>query len=343
MGLPTGTTAASLLFASLAFAAGSLVEVRADACTPPRHSETIVAPRTGESLPASAPGIVVRGEEGIDLRLFDAADEPVAGGLAKAGYRTYFAPTAPLAPGSYTLRYSSHGPDDADPPLTLESVFTVTPSRALPTSTGMLTVVATDRATRSVMTSSGSCVEEADVAMVRLALEPDAGLAPYAAVVAWETKVDGHHWQQGLGTLAGSDGVRTVLNLFTACDGGGSQFRDNGVKAGAHDVELTPIVVGSAATIAPAKLRVTVSCGPDNGAVHPATVDDDAAVDEGAGVGDGERIGTAAPAAEPPASRAADASDSGCSTAPGDRRPSMLASLAAVALALAVTRRRRSR
>lgn len=338
-----GTSASFLLIAALVGAAGIVVgsEGRADACSPPRHFETIVAPRAGESLPASAPGIVVRGEDGIDVQLFDADGEPVTGALTKAGYRTYFAPAAPLSVGTYTLRYPSHAPDDASPPSALESVFTVTAARALPTTTGTLTVAATDRATRSVTTSAGSCVEEADVAMVRLALEPDAGLAPYAAVVAWETKVDGHYWYQGLGTLDASEGARTVLNLFTACDGGGTQHRDDGLAPGVHDVELTPTVVGSTATIAPAKLRVTVSCGADNGTVHPAAVDDAGdAEDDGAGPGDGETIGTPAPAADASAAGATDASDSGCSASPGARGPSTLASLAVAAVAVAVARRR---
>ncbi|MBX3262780.1 MAG: hypothetical protein KF782_24080 [Labilithrix sp.] len=160
-------------------------------------------------------------------------------------------------------------------------MFTVTAARALPTTTGTLTVAATDRATRSVTTSAGSCVEEADVAMVRLALEPDAGLAPYAAVVAWETKVDGHYWYQGLGTLDASEGARTVLNLFTACDGGGSHSATTGsrrARTTSSHADRRRQRRDDRARQAP---RDLVSCGPDNGVNHPATVDDDAAVDGG--------------------------------------------------------------
>ena len=315
------------------------LEARADACSPPRHRTTLVAPGTGESLPASAPGILVSGEDGVEVQLFDAGGASVAGALKVDGYRKYFAPSSPLAVGSYTVRYQSYAPDTGPAPSVLENAITVTAAVPLPTRTGTLSVAGTDRATRSVWTSSGSCVEDADVAMVRLALTPDVGLAPYASVVAWETKVDGEYWSQAQGTLPATDGVRTVLNLFTACDAGGTDGRDNGLASGVHDVQVMPILVGSSATIAPATLRVTVSCDADNGTIDPRMVSADPSAPPAKSADRDENDATT-PVSDGDGSSS---STSGCTAAPAREGSFGLVSLVGVALAAASIRRRRRR
>lgn len=288
--------------------------------------------------------MLVSGEDGITVDLVDGNGAAVPGSLKTATNRKFFAPNAPLAVGSYKLRYQSWAPGVGAAPTLEESSFTVTAAVAAPTGTGTLSVAATDRGMRSVITSSGSCTEEADASMVRLALSIDPGLAPYANVVAWETKVDGNYWSGAQGTLPTSTGVRTALNLFTACDAGGTGGRDNGLKPGIHDVQLTPILVGSVAAITPATIRVTVSCGTDNGTVHASAVTDPPKVQP-----PGDII---TPQPNPPGNETPDddngtadqahASD-GCAAAPGSSTSFGFASIAsALGLVAAGIRRRRS-
>lgn len=341
-------SSAACFLALSAVTSGALVvglEGAAAACSPPRHQETLVAPGDGQSLPASAPGIIVSGENGIEVELLDAGGAPVSGALEIDGYRKYFAPTAPLTVGAYKLRYQSWAADDGPAPSVIERSLTVTAAVPLPTKTGTLTVANTARATKSVATSSGSCTESADASMVRLSLDFDSSLLPFADAVAWETKVDGQYWSQALGRLSASENVRTVLNLFTTCDADGTPHRDDGLEAGVHSVELRPIVVGSGASITPATITVTVSCGADNGTVHPAGVDPndppggggsgDPANDTGTGTGEGlpETDSTSDPRA---------ASDVGCSAAQRGHGSFSFVSLVGLgALAAAAVRRRR--
>lgn|GEM_PF-5009653 len=340
-------SAASFLALSVMTTAGVVVglESAAAACSPPRHRQTLVVPGDGQSMPASAPGIIVSGEDGIEVQLLDAGGSPVAGRLEIDGYRKYFAPTAPLAVGAYELRYQSWAPaDDEAAPDVIESSLDVTAAVPLPTTTGTLAVATTARATKSVVTSSGSCTESADASMVRLALDLDRKLLPFADAVAWETKVDGQHWSQALGRLSASENVRTVLNLFTTCDSDGTAHRDDGLEAGVHSVEVRPIVVGSGASIAPATITVTVSCGADNGTVHPAGVDpNDPPGGRGAG-GDPTGTGAGTGAGSPETDSTSDAraaSDVGCTAAPRGRGSLGFASLVGlVALAAAAVRRR---
>lgn len=250
------------------------LEDAASACEPPPYDETVVSPPDGGSLPASAPGIVLSGDGKEFVQLFDAANQPIAGSFKTDRYFTYFAPSAPLAPGAYTARYQSYesGPS-------IETAFTVTSSVAAPTKTGTLGVASTDRLSASVSTTSGSCTEDADVAIVDLALELDPGFAPYRDVVVWQTKVDGQHWyedQRGPETNLNTMTYRRSLRLYTACDTDGTSGRDDGVSPGTHDVEIAPMLIGSTAAIAPAKIRVVVTCDSTNGTVMPAADSDPA-------------------------------------------------------------------
>jgi hypothetical protein len=176
-----------------------------------------------------------------------------------------------------------------------------------------------------------------DAAIVRLALTADATLAPYENVLAWETKVDGKPWAAAKANLAASQTVHGVLSLFTACDSAGTDGRDDGLTPGPHDVELKPTLVGSTASIEPAKLKVTVSCDASNGTT-PKTIGEQ---EDPPTQTTAEDPGTTPPSGtatnpEPATAPAA----SSCAAAPTTTGASSLASIVGVALALIAVRRR---
>lgn len=327
----------SLLVASLAAAALLAHEEDASACSPPSYDPTVVSPKTGGSLPASAPGFVVTGDGKDTVQVFDSADHEIAGSLKTDRYYTYFAPSAALAPGAYKVRYESYesGPTE-------ESAFNVTPAVAAPMKTGTLRVDSTDRTTEDVTTSSGSCTEEADLAVVELALDLDPSLVPYQDVIVWQTKVDGNHWyeaQRGPTNDANGWSYRRSLRLYTACDSTGTSGRDDGVSAGTHDVTIVPMLIGSTTTIAPATIRVAVTCDETNGTVTPvadlppeppvATADPHESEESTAG--------TASETGDPSAAKPQ--STSGCAVSSSRTETSSLLVLA-VASALVAARRR---
>lgn len=263
----TRTILLGALAGTLAWPAGATIS---HACAPLRHSPTRTAPTDGESMPASAPGILVTGEESASLEVFDAEGFLVEGTFLTSDFQTYFAPSAPLKVGTYTLRYLSYEGRLATEAVELERTITVTPAVPAPTATGDLRVAEVDR-TEVLVGSAGSCYAPADAAILRLELDPDDSFAPYGSVVAWETRVDGELWASSEGTLAPSTEARSVLSLFAACDNNGASGRDPGLSPGVHDVELQPTLVGSGIEIPPARIRVMVSCRENNGTTFYGT------------------------------------------------------------------------
>jgi MYXO-CTERM domain-containing protein len=313
-----------LLAATFASAMSAVVMERsARACSPLLHVETQTAPKDGESLPASAPGILVRGEGGITVELLDQAKASVPGSLKEDGGRRYFAPTASLAPGAYTLRYDSWAPGGPDAPSTVEAAIAVTAAVALPTKAGTLSIAGSER-----KHLSEPCAMEMDASIVHLAFTPDAALAPYAEVLAWETTVDGKAWGRGQGKLpAADDPTSRLLNVLAVCDAdagtGGTVL-----APGTHVVQLKPILVGSATEIEPATISVTLSCSND--------VDTDAGPSADAGPG------TAPPGAGATPDDDAAATASGCTASPA-RGASGVATLVLAGLGFIAARRRRAR
>jgi hypothetical protein len=307
----------------------------AKACSPPCHP-TQIAPAEGATIPASAPGIPIQlGAQETDatvgFELRDASGALIGGALKKdATSRTYFSPTATLAPGAYTARFKSDCEAQGAPaPFFKTSTFQVTAPAALPGAAGNLRVARAVRQKTDATTSSGSCVEDVDAAMVDLAVDVDPATTPYLPVLSWETHVDGHFWSRAEGTLAQPGSLaHSLLRLFTPCDTAGTQGRHPGVTAGEHDVEVRAILVGGTAAIAPAKIRVNVTCGADNGKVVPTTTTPPTdppkpittpTPPKGDGTSSGDPASTSSATPE---------SSSGCATNPARRPPPAGAALA---------------
>lgn len=312
---------------------GVFEEEVAQACSPPFRTPTQIAPKDGESMPASAPGILVRGEPDLTLELLD-ADGGVVPGSLKPGVHRHFAPDAPLVPGAYTFRYPTWANDGGA--VTVDAKITVTDEAYVPASAGWLEVAEKGFARTSVTTSSGPCTEPIDTAFVRLSLALTPDLAPYANVLAWETTVDGYAWASTEGTLTPSTAARSVLNLYTACDDAGTSGRDDGLAPGQHEVSVRPILVGSVGnSIAPATVRVWVTCGPENGSI---VVVDDWSQSDGGYITDGPADDGAWRTADPAFRR-----PGGCTVSPWATSASLPAGLLGLAATAAWRRRRRRR
>lgn len=337
----------------LSVAAGLTPRV-ASACSAPCAASRLLPGPQG-SLPASAPGIAIfaygvgsDAELGFELR--DAAGALVAGSLRRdADKQRFFAPSKPLAPGPYTARVATAcaGAGIADGFLT--SPLTVTDAAPLPTSVGSLAVASASREATRADTSSGSCTEPVDAAVVDLSLTTSPELERYRDAVAWETWVDGRFWWRAEGRLSPTEGqAHGVLRVFAACDGMTPRGRHPGLSEGPHDIALRAHLVGYDEPISPATIRVHVSCGMDNGKVleplppleptEPATPPPSEPV--GVSASDaGDAASTTATAAPEPAT--------GCSLAPrpsrsmGHDAASLGAALVPLAL-LALRSRRRS-
>ena len=335
--------------AAVSFAAVVAVPRIADACSPPAQCEAIL-PAIGGTMPASAPAIPVVSSSnfgattatpspGLSLRTADGT--LVAGALTKDNaYHRFFLPASPLVPGSYTMTLAD-GCTGAD-----GTTFTVTPSVALPAQVGQLRVARAARQNGNASTSSGSCSEKIDAGVVDLAIDLDAKTVPYASVLAWAMRVDTHAWYETTGplsTLDASDGsMHGALRLFTACDVAGRPGRHDGLPPGTHDIELRATLVGSTALIVPAKLRVKVTCGADNGdvlAAAPASTPPATG-----GTPDGGRLPVAPPAttSEPVGDVGPSNASSGSGGCSAARRSlgSEGAAIAGACLALAIAARR---
>lgn len=267
----------SLLVAITLTSVFVVAERDAEACSRASCYPTVVAPATGGSMPASAPGFVFDADfDAVNVELLDPNGAPIGGSVKKVANlgHSVFAPSKSLAAGTYTFRYGDCPAGGVEQtPTTKEARVTITPAVPLPTKAGTLRVVGSGRIETHSNTSSGSCVEEVDAAYVDLALDLDAATEPYRDVLSWQTHVDGN-WYSG--TTVGTPksvtaGARAPLRLFTACDTKGTNGRDNGVKPGAHRVELRPFLVGGTGTIAPAEIGVKVTCDGENGKVEPTT------------------------------------------------------------------------
>lgn len=247
----------------------------ARACSPPRSCDAVL-PGDGGSVPASAPGIPLATSQlfsdvaespGLELRT--TGGSVIAGELANDKGTRFFRPFAPLAPGAYQMTVQNGCAGAAG------TTFTVMPAQPIPTRVGTLSVARAGRQAGRAVTSSGSCSEDIDAGVVDLAIELDAKTAPYGDVLEWTLNVDGKPFSSKAGKLSTLEATDTwmhgILRVFTACDSG-SRGRSNGLAAGIHDLELKATLVGSTAIVAPATLRVKVTCGSDNGEVLAAVV-----------------------------------------------------------------------
>jgi hypothetical protein len=334
----------SLVVAALVATALSLNAYEADACSQ-QCLEPIIAPGAAGFMPASAPGILVSQSSPTGFELHDPAGALVQGTFKKDPTgRTYFAPAAALAMGQHTVQLNTVcGVGDSAAPRELS--FVVTAAKPLPTGSGTLTVKKAFREMSDATTSSGSCQEEVDAGMVDFALDVDASAKPYLDVLSWETRVDGKFWSRSEGQVAEPGSyAHSLLRLFTPCDTTGTNGRHPGLKPGDHDVAVSAVLVGGA-TIIPAKIRVKVTCGSDNGQVLPQAVPDPQKPVTTPTPGGGR---TAAPPPAPPPNPYEDAANpsssaEGCSTT-NRRGASTLPFVSAlVALGAIAFLRRRSR
>ncbi len=252
----------------------------AEACTPPSCMEARFAV---ESMPASAPAIPFRADSSpadgsieVSLSADGAAWAPVPGALQGADAEQVFVPASPLAPGGYTLRYRrACNTTPGSKPMYADSGFTVTAAVPLPTVAGSVAVKAASRETIRAVTSAGSCFDDVDAAIVDLELTLDAGTAPYADVLRYETVVDGKRWTT---TAANPSDInrewRSHLRLFAACDDRAAHNgRDHGLSEGSHLVEIRPFLAGTTELLVAARLQVTVACDASNGTVQPLPPD----------------------------------------------------------------------
>lgn len=334
------------------FATASAAPRDASACSAPCAASRILPGPEG-TLPSSAPGLAILAygagsdtELGFELR--DAQGALVAGALRRdSSKQRYFAPTTPLAPGAYRARLASPCSGAGIEDGLLTSSFTVTAAAPLPTSAGSLSVASAGRESTRATTSAGSCTDAVDAAVVDLSLAASPSIDPYGDAISWETWVDGRFWWAATGRLAATEGsAHGVLRLFAACDGMTPRGRHPGLSEGPHDVELRARLTGHEPPIAPATLRVLVSCGMDNGKVlepvpplepteptppsaPPPSTAPPAATDAGS-----------APAADP------EAQPGSCAFAPlatGSHGPLVASTLLGLALLARSARRRRSR
>lgn len=181
-----------LLLLFLIAAAG--IPRTAKACSPPRCLSPVVLPYDGATVPANMTAIEITTELTIGDLSFElrnamgalvAVDASRSGPLFKAQLK------APLAPGSYTLRFNVECRDQLLEPATTR--FTVTASAPPPASIGTVTV--TERLGMfETATPVGSCTTEVAAALAEFDFKFDAALLLYKPLTRFTLEVDGTKW-----------------------------------------------------------------------------------------------------------------------------------------------------
>ena len=298
----------------------------ADACSGPVcYGQNIYLLPTGPgaSVPANAPALAVftgltAPAPNATLEKITASGReaiPVGRGTA-AGRPDVLLPSGLEAGASYELTVSSEGGCAS----TVKATFTAAPAAPKPTTLGTLRV--TGSGVTSLRLGSGaSCSASASAAHAAFEVALPAEVAPWGALLAYETFVDGARWS------ASNDATQQVHHggswvgigkdvVYAVCDEETAAIY-RGVSAGRHQVVMRARLAGDpSVALESAPLTVELACPGSGDAGSP---------DGGGG----------------PAAAASEAGGGGCSAATGPAGTPLAATALAVVGLAALRRRRR--
>lgn len=299
----------------------------ADACSGPvcyGRNIYLLPTGAGASVPANAPALAVF--TGLSVPAPTATLEKITasgreaipiGRGTTAGRPDVLLPAGLEAGASYELTVASEG----DCPSTVKAAFTAAPAAPKPTTLGTLRVTASG-VTALRLGSGASCSASASAAHAAFEVALPAEVAPWGALLQYETFVDGARWsasndatQQvhhgGSWVGIGKDVVYAVCDENTA-----ATYR--GVSAGRHQVVMRARLAGEPSlALESAPLTIDLAC--------PGSAD------------------AGSPDAGGDPSAAASELGGGCSAAAGPAGGAPLAATALAVLGLAALRRRRRR
>lgn len=295
------------------------------------------APGNGTTVPANVGSLFFHPASNCPLGNVDQVTLVDAAGSAVpftttplAGTEALIVPTTPLTAGAtYKLRYLDAFGDIGclATPVAVENVFTVGAAASAPTAVGTATYSTATDGDAGSWSSCGPPPHREVTAT--LAFTPSDSLRPYAAVVRYETLVDGVAWRSTrFGSLIDTDVPGSSFQgrfdrLVSWCELGGA------LAPGAHAVEIRATIEGGRVpSPPPLKLTVELSCGSAPGDAAP---------------GDGSPGDAAADAGSSGAPEAAAASDTGCSLAYGAIGATGTGAVGVFVAALAFVRRRTRR
>lgn len=303
----------------------------ADACSGPvcyGRSIYLLPTGAGASVPANAPALAVftgltAAAPTATLEKLTASGReavPVGRGTA-AGRPDVLLPSGLEAGASYELTVTSAA-SEGSCVSTVKAAFTAAPAAPKPTTLGTLRVTASG-VTSLRLGSGASCSASASAAHAAFEVALPAEVAPWGALLAYETFVDGERWsasndatQQvhhgGSWVGIGKDVVYAVCDENTA-----ATYR--GVSAGRHQVVMRARLAGEPSlALESAPLTIDLACPGSADAGSP---------DAGGG----------------PSAAASDLGGAGCSAAAGPAGGAPLAATALAVLGLAALHRRRRR
>jgi hypothetical protein len=320
-----------------------------------------LAPGSGATIPANAPGLAVHAGAGSTVQAFElrAGDggPPPRTTLDTASFETILKLADPLVPGTqYELSVVTRCPssDDGGPSLkTTTGIFEVGEARAMPTTIGQAKV---DYLLAKIGGRYGHHIDapltswtDGVATVAQITIEPSSELTPFLPVTKFSVFVDGSlwassHYGHGTGSYEPKPDLVSIQDfsrIHAYCEGRapmGSACEPGTAAPGTHGVEIRAHLAGAASDPAPIFLTVDLAC-PDAGA--------ESDVDAGDGASTGETSVTSdagAPEEEPADRRAATASsdDGGCAVRSRPVRSAAVATwLIAGALALIRVSRRR--
>lgn len=328
-------------------ASGTLLiaEASAQACSAPicYGATASLLPQAGATIPANATGVSVfeginRGEPSPAMSLTKTsggATTAVAFTILDGGsQKKILSPDEGFEIGA---RYDvSVGSTCLSGGTTATSQFTVGAAAPKPTSLGTLRIGSTGVKALNV-SSGGRCTEVISAAQAEIELGLSAGATPWAAMLRYETYVDGEFWAARADATmqlhpAGSwVGIGKDL-VYSAC--GNPVGVAQGVSPGRHQVLLRAYLPGNDTTSLDSNtVEIDLSCGApsvppslDAGTTTPGPITvGDAAVDDTTSYRPNDSV-----------------KSSGCSAAPGSTGPSGMAVLGFGLVALSIVARRRS-
>ena len=134
----------------------------------------------------------------------------------------------------------------------------------LPQTLGALAVLDEGRQWIDVGTAVGSCSTSVDAATATVEIALDAAAAPWADVLAYETRVDGAAWAP-VGSIVqriplGSSWVGRARDRVYAICGANEMMGFPGVSEGTHTIEMRATIPGTALTLATNSVTVELTC-----------------------------------------------------------------------------------
>lgn len=225
-------------------------------------------PATGTQVPATVPAFVqnwtafAAAPPNAVLRDAAGVEIPTVAREVVAGQR-WLSPTAPLAPGSYTLTAASASCTSSS---TIVNTFEVGPAVPLPVEYGNVRVGPPQ--SRVITVADGAaCTTDVLASVVSLSLEPTPAMKAFEAVTKYKLTVDGEEWvRTPYGNrrqeVPGST-WRGVDEIYSLCDDGrpGAESR-TGVGPGKHHAELTAEIAGGE-SLPPVAFDFEIGCPQD--------------------------------------------------------------------------------